>query len=214
MPTLVSPANGHTFLSSDVQEFVANATDPEGDAYIADFRLTHETGIQITFSSTSTASGSNATGRPPAKLPSGNYAWQAKARPASGTGFGSDWSAQRTFTVAPAGANASPQAPTLVSPAAGHAYSGGAKQTFTVRAVDPDNDIYRAQIEVERRDALNNLTGYWSFETALAMSDTETSALLNEQLGTGSYRWRARAVDDAGSGAYGLPSDWRSFTVS
>lgn len=211
VPSQDSPLAGDTFPHNSPQVFSATATDPDGDTWIGDFEVRDSAGVTVRFGSPATPSGGQASASPQVQLPAGSYEWRVRATGASGSPV-SAYSGWRTFSVAPAPPNQAPNAPEFVSPSHGYTFSAGEEQRFTVRVSDDDGDAVYADIEIERWDG-----NAWQYATELRTlpvpSGSDATAALTpvEALGSGSYRWRAHARDDTGSGTYG---DWTSDPAS
>lgn len=101
--------------------------------------------------------------------------------------------------------NRPPNVPELIAPADNATLSR--TPTFRVRAVDPDNNQVRVDVELD----LNGQRRLLQSNFVPSGTTIDISVPTNAPLRPGSYTWRARAYDDTGA-----VSDWsnaRTFTV-
>ncbi|HEX9767153.1 MAG TPA: hypothetical protein VGA36_10350 [Nitriliruptorales bacterium] len=215
-PTLVAPGNGSSWTSGEPVVFTIRASDPDGDVYVGEVTVRDASSTVVArFDTAPAASGSDSSGVPVVPLQAGSYSWTARAIDPAGSGSYGPTSSSRSFTVEaatlpPPPPNDPPGAPTLVSPVDGHGFGAAEPQVFTVRATDPDGDVYVGEVTV--RNAFTNQV-VTSFATAPAASGSDSTGTAEVPLEPGSYTWSATASDPAGSGQDGPASASRSFAV-
>lgn len=95
-PTLVAPADGAAFTTTDVPVFTINATDPDGDSYIGTIEVQEVGSTTTQVMTTAPASSGSKAGTTTGNLPPGTYQWRARAGDFSAS---SGWSGSNTFTV-------------------------------------------------------------------------------------------------------------------
>lgn len=137
-----------------------------------------------------------------------------------------------TVAIKPATANASPAAPTLITPANG-ATGVSTLPSFTLRTTDPDNDYLRYKIVLYQSDCTTlvgtfdqtaSQTG-WSGQdqqagTAYTGSNTLTSSTIatytaqSALANSTTYCWKAAAIDPAGTNTFSAYSATQSFTTA
>ncbi len=178
--------------------FQLQAEDAEGDQVRFILELTQgDTTLQ--FETDFTDSGRRLNHTLPQELASGNWTWRAKAIDSKGSE--GEWSSTRTFLVNRRPLNLQAEAPadnTITAPA----------PTFQLRAEDPEGDQVRFLIELKQPDTDTIQT----FETDLADSGRRLAYTLPQELASGNWTWRAKAIDSKG-----FESDWSEslrFTVN
>jgi WD40 repeat protein len=100
--------------------------------------------------------------------------------------------------------NRPPSIPTLLSPDDGSTVSP--TPTFKVKSEDPDGDDVKFVLELRKGDEVKN------FETGFVASGSEAVYTVTEELASGQWSWKAKAIDSKGG-----ESEWsgvRSFTVN
>ncbi len=194
------------FLPEDRQvvppqpQFDLLTRDAQADRIKFLLELTFEdTGTIRTFETELVNSGVRFTYTLPQELASGNWTWRAKAIDSKGSE--GEWSSTRTFLVNRRPLNLQAEAPadnTITAPA----------PTFQLRAEDPEGDQVRFLIELKQPDTDTIQT----FETDLADSGRRLAYTLPQELASGNWTWRAKAIDSKG-----FESDWSEslrFTVN
>jgi hypothetical protein len=96
-PSQVAPGAGHTFGPTDPQQFVVNATDPDGDAWRGQVQVRDGLTVVAEFTTGMVPSGMDAHGTPVGPIPAGDYTWRTRAIDLSGATSG--WSGDRTVQV-------------------------------------------------------------------------------------------------------------------
>jgi hypothetical protein len=168
----------------------------------------------------------------PPLSPSTQYWWRAYAIDPGGTNTSSSVSSIFSFTTA---SNSSPAAPTLVSPSSGETAVSMAP-LFQLRTTDADSDYL--QYFIQLYDAAScggsqvgsnidqtSLQTNWQAQDAgsstayVGSSSIGSSTIARYQYaGTSlssnhTYSWRAKAIDPAGTNAFGSLSSCQSFTT-
>jgi hypothetical protein len=249
-PTLSTPSSGATGVSVAPQ-FTFRTTDAEGDylryrIYLYQSNCTTSVGTfdetssqtgwsgqdqqgstAYTGSSTITSS-TMATYTYQGSLSGGTtYCWKADAIDPGGSNTWSTVSSTRNFTT-----NASPAAPTLVSPSSG-ATGVATSPTFTLRTTDANNDYLQYRIYLYQSDCFTSVATFdqnssqtgWSGQdanggNAYTGSSTLTSSTIATYTYSGTlgasttYCWQAQAIDPAGSNSWGSLSGTSSFTTN
>ena len=99
-PMLSGPDDGALFLDGDALE-VANATDPDGDAVVYDFRVMDLLREQVQGGDDVQEDGSGTTSWIPGSLEEGTYLWTARS--IDSWGMPSAWATERELEVSPDG---------------------------------------------------------------------------------------------------------------
>lgn len=95
-PSLVAPADGATFATTDVPVFTVNAVDPNGDSYVATIEVQKVGSPAAQVVTTAPASSGSNASTTTGNLSPGTYGWRARARDFAAF---SGWSGYNTFTV-------------------------------------------------------------------------------------------------------------------
>ncbi|MFQ3611893.1 MAG: hypothetical protein SNJ72_10420, partial [Fimbriimonadales bacterium] len=198
-PERLAPSDGSTLSTQPT--FRLRLSDPNGDTLKAQIEIrSTSTGDIRTLESTFVNSGSEVNLTVSQALSEGAYLWRARSQ--DSVGEWSDWTSFWGFQVS--SGNRAPLTPTLLAPADGAELTGNI--VFRLSLNDPDGDRVSAILELTRPD---NTTS--TYNTPEVASGDEASFTLNETLAPGTYRWRARSVDNRG--AQGDWSGVRSFSV-
>ncbi|HEX9889431.1 MAG TPA: hypothetical protein VGA69_08130 [Nitriliruptorales bacterium] len=101
VPVLRSPTNGASLVTSDIVLFEITVSDPEGDQMVGTITVRDAATNEIVSEFTTTSStGGNVIGVPPAPLPPGSYTWSATATDPAGSRRQSYPSLPWSFSVA------------------------------------------------------------------------------------------------------------------
>ncbi|MEJ5253295.1 MAG: FlgD immunoglobulin-like domain containing protein [Armatimonadota bacterium] len=172
------------------------ASDAEGDQVRFRIRLVQgeseqsvETGL--------TDSGRSLLFTLPTELASG--VWQYQVRAIDAKGSEGEWSTVRTFTV-----NRVAQSVEILAPSDGSVVSPA--PTFQLRASDAEGDQVKFALELVQGEEVKR------YETALTDSGRTLTYTLPEELASGEWTWKVRAIDARGSA--GDWSNTRTFTVA
>ncbi len=202
-PTILEP--GDNAQVSATPTFRLRLNDPDSDRVKAHIEILQGSTTLHAYETDLVANGQEVTFTVPEAdaLPPGTYQWRTRAEDAYGAR--SDWTANRTFTIA--GANRPPDVPIRLSPSDGS--TTGTTPTFRLRLSDPDSNTVRAEIEI-----VSALGAQRLYQTIEVSSGSEVSFTIpdSEPLVEGTYLWRARARDSVGDW-----SDWTDqwqFTVA
>ena len=206
--SVLSPAPNTYWTTASVQEFVVQATDPNGDDYRAEVRIKDTASGQIRdLASDRVASGANATAIAIPPLMGGNYEWQVRAcdyPPAPYPAWCGPYSTWMALYVD------NPPEAAQTSPREGAQFASGSAQSFEVIAIDPDEDAYTATIEV--RDSGNAVVATLTAPSTASGSVASVSA--SPALSAGPYKWRARACQTSLPASCSAWSGYRNFTVA
>ncbi|MFZ8853046.1 MAG: hypothetical protein ACO2PL_13205, partial [Armatimonadota bacterium] len=132
------------------------------------------------------------------RLPEGKYLWWALAYD------GKEWSKiseRRELEIVP---NHPPNKPFLLSPEDNAIVSP--TPTFKLKSQDPDEDQVRFVLELRKGEVVKR------FETEMVGSGSEATFTVTEELESGQWSWKAKAIDSKGG-----ESEWseeRFFTVN
>jgi hypothetical protein len=194
VPVLLEPADNA--IVSPTPTFKLKSQDPDEDQvrFVLELRRGE---VVKRYETELVGSGSEATFTVTEELESGRWSWKAKA--IDSKGGESDWSEERFFTV-----NRVPNVPVLLEPADNAIVSP--TPTFKLKSQDPDEDQVRFVLELRRGEVVKR------YETELVGSGSEATFTVTEDLESGRWSWRAKAIDSKGG-----ESDWseeRFFTVN
>jgi hypothetical protein len=201
IPTLSAPPDS-VLTPTGSPSLEAGYSDPDGDGGHVDFlvctTLVGGAGSDCSDTAASGASGAVASGTlatwgvSPA-LPHGTYHWQARAEDA--LGGRSSWTATRSFSV-----NLSPEAPALLSPAAGKWVR---THRATLRALfdDPDADDGSVRFRLCRKPSTagSRCSGQVQAGTSASVADGSVASwTVANAVPDRRYYWQARSRDDFG----------------
>jgi hypothetical protein len=201
-PTLVSPADSNSTnrLNPTLTATFADATD-SSDTGTINFRVATDTGFSSVVASGSSSAGivngANGTWTISPNLSVGTYYWQAQNQ--DNENATSSWSGYRTLIIS---SNASPNVPTLVSPANGS--ENGHTPTFTATFSDStdSSDTGTINFQVDNNADFSSVTASGSSSAGIVNGANGTWTV-GSALDAGTYYWRAQNQDD-----YSGLSDW------
>jgi len=195
-PVPLAPADGEIVTTNQPTLRLRNATDPDGDVLTYDF-IVRDASQTVVAAVADVASGLMDTSMltPVALAENGAFTWQARARDAELAG---PWSAPSSFRVNRV--QDPPTAPLPVSP------SGAVQIDNTRPILVIDNAMSPEGLPLSYSFELYRLSSATSTLVTAAMGVAEaqprTSWPVDQNLGDGSYSWRARAHDGVQDGPW------------
>jgi hypothetical protein len=197
--------------------FSMTAADPEGHNWFGQLQVCKPSNptctapvYSTTFGGTKFASNTTATTEQMDFAPSENGTYTIRARATDTAGGSQTKTSAWTTATFSYTANLAPDVPSLIEPYGGAStLSDAHTQQFVVTSADPENDTWRADIDVQTAAGAGIVTDLPT--SAGNPSGGTATASMASPLPAGSYRWRARAVDQVGSAS--AESAWESFRV-